>query len=201
MGFVANFTYQDVGGTGAEADGATFILQNDPRGRTAIGGNGGGLGYGSENAGTPIVPGAALQINIYNGHVVGTNFVTNGTTDNYNPTGAVNVASGDPIKVTFSYDPNSTTLTETLLDTTTNATFTTQYTNQNLATILGTGTPYIGFTGAGGGVTSTQTISNFNYQVGTGNTTYTNNIVLTAGTTSSIDVGAKPSFRQSRWAI
>ncbi len=194
VGFVANFTYQDVGGTGAEADGATFILQNDPRGRTALGGNGGGLGYGPDNAGVPIVPGAALQMNIYAGHTIGTNFVTNGTDGNYNPTGAVNLASGDPINVTFSYNPNTTTLTETLLDTTTNATFTTQYTNQNLATILGTGTPLIGFTGGDGGVASTQTISNFNYQIGTGNTTYTNNIVLTAGTTSAIDVGASAQF-------
>src|SRR5207249_2429539 len=43
--FQASLTYQDVGGNGA--DGAALVIQNDPRGLTALGGGGGGLGYSS----------------------------------------------------------------------------------------------------------------------------------------------------------
>jgi hypothetical protein len=38
----AQFTYQTSGG----GDGFAFVMQNDPRGASAIGGAGGDLGYG-----------------------------------------------------------------------------------------------------------------------------------------------------------
>src|SRR5262249_52549480 len=45
--FKAAFTYQDVGVGGA--DGVAFVLQNDPRGTSALGGAGGSLGVGASN--------------------------------------------------------------------------------------------------------------------------------------------------------
>ena len=60
--------------------------------------------------------------------------------------------------------------------------------------LLGGTTGYVGFTGATGGSTSTQTVSNFTFQdfvngsVASGNT-WTNPITATTGTTSGIEVG------------
>ncbi|MGA2498791.1 MAG: autotransporter-associated beta strand repeat-containing protein, partial [Tepidisphaeraceae bacterium] len=148
--FTATFTYTDVGGGGA--DGAAFVLQNS--GLTALGGGGGALGYGG------ITPSAAVELNIYAGNAGYTRYGTNGATGGYAATGAVNVASGDPIKVQVGYD-GSNILTETLTDLTTSATYTTSYTVGSLASQVGANTAYIGFTGASGGVASTTNISNF----------------------------------------
>ena len=103
----------------------------------------------------------------------------------------MNLASGDPINVTVSYDPNTLTLTETLTDSTNANTFTTSYAGINLATILGGNTAYVGFTGstgpAGGSI---QQISNFVYTHLAPDGLYGNNVVLNAGANSTIDVAA-----------
>ena len=64
--------------------------------------------------------------------------------------------------------------------------------NVNLATLLGSNTAYVGFTGADGGLVSTQTVSSFSYSlVGPGSaSTYANGLILTGGTTSTVDVAA-----------
>ena len=155
----ASFVYTptEPGGIGL-ADGVTFILQNE--GLDALGNPvhlGSGLGM------YQIAPSAEVEFNVYNGHTIGTNFETNGAnSQNYNPTGAVNLASQDPILVALSYD--GTTLTEKLTDQTTSATFTTSYTT-NLVSVLGGSTALVGFTGSTGDGISTQTISNFSFQV------------------------------------
>ncbi len=182
-GFTASFNYTPGGSLGA--DGATFILHNDSRGTAALGGGGGALGVSG------ITPSAEWEINIYNGHTIGTNFVTNGGNGNYNGTGAVNIAGGDPINVTLTYDPVQHTISEMLTDPTANTTFTTSYSNINLSTALGAaGTAYIGFTGATGGLSSTQTISNFSYSVVASLPgVYGNGVVVPGNTTATIDVG------------
>ena len=182
-GFTASFTYTPGGSLGA--DGATFILHNDSRGTAALGGGGGALGVSG------ITPSAEWEVNIYNGHTIGTNFVTNGAIGTYNGTGAVSVAGGDPINVTLTYDPVQHTISETLTDPTANTTFTTSYSNINLSTALGAaGTAYIGFTGATGGLSSTQTISNFSYSVvASPPGVYGNGVVIPGNTTATIDVG------------
>jgi hypothetical protein len=156
--FTASFTYQ-AGGDKA-ADGITFAFQN--QGLQALGNAGGSLGYAGITG-----PSAAYQINLYAGHVQGTNFVTNGPGEfggagSYFATSPVNVTSGNPIHVALSYDAKAGTLTETLTDQTTTATHTLTYTNRNLAALLGP-TAYIGFTGASGGATATQTIREFRF--------------------------------------
>ena len=159
--FAASFTYQDVGGGGA--DGFTFCLQDE--GPAAVGLNGGELGYGG------IAPSAAVDFNIYSGGTgkVGYAFSTNGVMtasgppQGYTPTGSVNMASGDPINVGITYDGSQVTLT--LADATVSASFTTNITVGSLQStnILGASTAYVGFTAGTGSAFSTQTVTNFTF--------------------------------------
>ena len=140
-----------------------FILQDDPRGSSALGtnfaGNGGsGLGYDG------ISPSAAVEFNIWHGHVQGTNFATDGSTGNYNSTGSVAFWNGDEIHVLLTY--NGSVLTETLTDLVNGATYSASYT-VNLAQVLGSDIAYVGFSGGTGVYASTQTISNFTFEPGT----------------------------------
>lgn len=161
--FQTSFTYQDVSGG---ADGAAFVLQNDARGTAALGGVGGSLGYGAAN---PITPSVALEFNLYTGNsqLVGYTFLTNGLTaagganGNYRTTSSVNLASGHPINVTAAYAPGVLALTFT--DTSTSATFSTNLNVDDLTSVLGGQTAYVGFTGSDGGIASTQIITNFSF--------------------------------------
>jgi hypothetical protein len=154
--FNASFTYQATspGGIGL-ADGTTFILQNQGLNALGLGNDGSGLGVNG------ISPSAEVELNVYAGHTIGTNFEINGAnSQNYMSTSPVDLASGDPILVNLSY--NGTTLTERLTDTVTSATFSTSY-SVNLASVLGGSTALVGFTGSTGAGTSVQTVSNFSY--------------------------------------
>jgi hypothetical protein len=159
LGFLATWTYQDVGGAGA--DGTAFVLQNSAQGTAALGAGGGDLGYvGISNS-------IAFEFNIYSpnsvGVAIGTNgFGKGGTTATaggpYGPTSPVNIASGDPIGVSLQYLNGVATLT--LTDTVTSVTYTTNY-HVNVPAFVGSNTAYVGFTGAAGAVASSQTVSNF----------------------------------------
>ncbi|HEY1791040.1 MAG TPA: hypothetical protein VGJ73_23025, partial [Verrucomicrobiae bacterium] len=159
--FSAAFTYQ-AGGNRA-ADGASFCIQNDPRGITARGGGGGSLGVNG------ITPSIELEFNLFtgSGQNVGYTVLTNGLTGasgangNYHAPGNINVASGDPINVTINYANGQMALTFT--DTVTSTSFNTNLTVGDLTQFLGTNTAWVGFTGADGGSTSVQTISNFSF--------------------------------------
>ena len=101
--FNATFTYQAAAGSTATlADGAAIVLQNSPAGTAALGNGGGALGFDTTT------PSAAIALNIYNGHTVGTNAAVNGVTlggaTNYVATGNVNLLSLDPIQVSLNYD-------------------------------------------------------------------------------------------------
>jgi hypothetical protein len=154
--FTASFTYQATG----TADGATFMIENSPAGTNALGAGGGGLGYAT------ISNSVALEINLYNfvGIAVETNGITygNGGGVVYSGTGPVNVSVGDPINFVLSYANGS--LSVTLTDTSTSATYTTNYTYGPLTPFLGgTDLGYIGFSGGCGSLTSVQQISNFQF--------------------------------------
>jgi hypothetical protein len=154
--FAASFVYQCTNTAGA--DGATFVIHNDTRGTTAVGAAGGSLGYAG------ITPSVALAINIYNPNTVGISFRQNGTlpaggAGAYAPVTPVNLI-GNPIKVDALYDGSVLKLTFT--DLTTLNVFNTNYT-VNIPSIVGSSTAYVGFTGADGGIASTQTISNFTF--------------------------------------
>lgn len=151
--FTATWTYQDVGGGGA--DGTVFVLQNDPRGTSALGGGGGGLGYSG------ITPSVGLEFNVYTPNTPGIAFRANGVTGTpYAPTTPLNVASGDPIGVTVHYD--GTTASLTLTDAVTHTSFRTNFVVDIPGTV-GTNVAFVGFTGASGGVASYQQVSNFSF--------------------------------------
>jgi hypothetical protein len=151
--FTASYTFQDIGGAGA--DGAVFVLQNSPMGPTALGGAGGSLGFSG------ITPSAGLEMDVYAGSTPGIAFQVNGTTGGpYSSTAPVSLPSGHPINCIVAYD--GTTATLAMVDTVAGTSFTTNYT-ANLPSLLGQNTAYVGFTGASGGVASFIQISNFTF--------------------------------------
>ncbi len=156
--FTATWTYQDIGGGGA--DGTVFVLQNDPRGPQALGGGGGSLGYSG------IFPSLALEMNVYGPNSPGIVLDTDGTAGPapYWTTAPVNVAGGDPIAVRLQYD--GATLSLTLTDTANNASFSTNWVEDVPTAVGGTNMAYVGFTGASGGVASHQVVSNFSFTSG-----------------------------------
>jgi len=156
--FEASWTYQDVGGGGA--DGTCFVIQNAAAGTSALGGGGGSLGVSG------LSPSAELEFNIYAGNSVGGvgyAFATNGTTAIVSDPYPLNIASGDPIYVLLTYRNGIANLT--LMETNGiggNNTYSTSLTI-NLPAVVSGATAYVGFTGATGGTGSDQTVSDFNF--------------------------------------
>jgi hypothetical protein len=162
--FLASFTYKDV--TGGGANGLAFILQNSPVGASALGGQGGGLGYWDVSP-NQISPSAALEFNIYTGVPGGRGIAlaTNGLTADhggapYASTAPVDLASGHPIDVTLRYAGGALSLT--LTDAVASVSFSTNF-SLNLPAIVGASTAYVGFSGATGGAVSQQEVSNFGF--------------------------------------
>jgi len=161
-GFQASFTYQDVSTGGA--DGTAFVIQNDARGTTALGGGGGGLAY------LDILDSVALMLDIYSGAPGGPSGVlvaTNGMGDGagysssiYQSTAPVNLDGGNPIAINLRYTGNHLQISMT--DTMTSASFKTNV-SINIPAFVGTNTAWVGLTGSEGGVLSHQTVSNFSY--------------------------------------
>ncbi len=166
--FTTTFVIKDQAVNAGGADSLSFVLQNDPRGPSALGGGGGQGGYfGIQNS-------IAVKFDLWtnNTHVPTTGLFRNGespSTSDQSPAGSEDVTvtggltflSGDPIQVTLTY--NGTTLTESLLDTVTGATFTQDYL-VNLAQILGGTSAYAGFTGGTGGASSVQDVLSWTYR-------------------------------------
>jgi hypothetical protein len=149
----ASYIYNSHGGG---ADGAAFILQTTNP--AALGGGGGELGYGGI-AGKSL----AYEFNLYGGNPPGAFLATNGFTGPYpyQPTDPVDATSTNDILVNLSF--SSGVLTVTLNEPATSATFTTNYNVGPLESLLGGNLAYIGFSGATGGVNSTQTVRNFQF--------------------------------------
>jgi autotransporter-associated beta strand protein len=180
-GFTTSFVYT-VGGNRA-ADGITFTVQNSSP--NALGGGGGQLGYqGIPNS-------AAVEFNIYTGQnppqPVGTNYAV-GTTGQYISSAPVNLASGNPIAITLTYDPTAQTMSETLLDLVTKATYSNVFTSVDLQSALGGSTGFVGFTGATGGAFALQTVNNFSFNNREQGVSVPNNITVPAGASVGLDV-------------
>ncbi len=155
--FNASFTYTLTSGAGG-ADGITFCLQNDSRGATAVGGAGGSLGYSG------ITPSVALAFNIYDPNTRGIRLLENGGLPAAGAGAYFSIApvliggSTDPIQVNLHYSGGA--MTASFTDTVSSATFT-YTTNVDIPTVVGDASAFVGFTGADGGVTSTQVITDF----------------------------------------
>lgn len=160
--FTTNFSFQL---SDAQADGFTFVIQN--AGLTALGSNGGGLGYGGATAGAGIGQSVAIKFDFYNNAGEGTDstgLFTNGAYPtvpfiDLTPSG-IQLSSGDSIQAQLTY--NGTVLTLTLNDVVVNKTFTQQFT-VNIPQIVGGNTAYVGFTGGAGGLSSSQKILSWTY--------------------------------------
>ncbi len=166
--FQASFVYEVPSGPSGSADGATFCIQNDPRGAEAIGGAGGSLGVSTGDVpnttiGGSITPSVEFEFNIYSGNTAGGVGVAFDTDGNIGPNvvpGNVIINSGDPITTVINYANGVASVT--LTDPATGATFTTA-TNMNIPAVLGTNLAFVGFTASDGGAKSTQTVSDFQF--------------------------------------
>ncbi len=166
--FKASWVYQVPAGA---ADGVCFVLHNDPRGTAALGGAGGSLGVSG------ITPSAELEFNIYNGVPAnlnatrGISYATNGNLTPYDLASAsimnaMVTGTRPPVSVNVQYLQGILSLSMT--DAVDNISYTTNMNVGDLQTVVNfpnppTNTAFVGFTAADGGVTSTQTISNFVY--------------------------------------
>jgi hypothetical protein len=161
--FTTSFVLKDQATFGGGADSMSFVLQNDPNGPKALGGGGGAGGYQG------IANSIAVKFDLWTAgtHAPTTGLFVNGqspasdNTQDVAVTGGISFLSGDPIKVTLTY--NGTTLTEALLDTVTGKTFTYDWL-VNIPQILGGNTAYAGFTGGTGGAAAIQDIQSWTYQ-------------------------------------
>lgn len=151
------------------ADGLMLVIQNDPNGLMALGCGGGGLGYGADSptgmCGTKITKSVGVKFDTFKGNDCEvSNNATGLFADGDSPTcpqpGSDDVqvdltGSGidlhndrNPMQATLTYD--GTTLTETITNLATMASFTTTYT-VNIAGHVGATTAWVGFTTGTGG--------------------------------------------------
>lgn len=190
--FINDFNFQL---TNPGADGFTMLIQND--GLTAMGAGGGSLGFGAGNR-PGIVKGVAVKFDIYNNAGEGynsTGLYTGGqqpTTPALNMT-TVRLSSGDIFNAHAVYD--GTTLTVTITDTVTGASYIRAYTIDIPGT-LGSSTGYIGFSAGTGGKTATADILTWSY------TTTTTTVAQKPLVYPTITLPAKtsgPAFRVFGW--
>jgi hypothetical protein len=151
--FTTDFTFQIPSST---ADGFTFAIQNSPSGLSAVGGSGSLLGYGN------IKDSIAVKFDLHSNAGEGsdsTGVYINGAAPTVPAvdmtTSGVNLHSGDILHAHITYD--GTTLTLTLTDTVTSASFTTSAA-VNIPSIVGNSSAYVGFTGGTGGSTAVQNV-------------------------------------------
>ena len=169
--------------TNANANGMTFCIQNQPAassdksiyfvsgGPFTVGYTQGGLGYSGAVVGTPgsgvnagILSSVAVKFDLYDGTGNTTGMYTNGADVSAGGTdmtsSGVNLHSGNPLNVTLAY--NGTTLTMTITDTKTKASFSKGW-SINIPATVGGNTAYVGFTASTGGMFANQKVTNWTY--------------------------------------
>jgi len=165
--FTTDFSFQITPAATNTADGFTFTMQGNNA--SSIGYTGGGLGYGPDSTtGTPgIASSVAVKFDLYSNAGEGvdsTGLYLNGASPTVPAvdmtSSGVNLHSGDVFHVHMSYD--GTTLTMTITDTVTNATFT-QGWAVDIPSTVGGNVAYVGFTGGTGGLTAVQQVLNWTF--------------------------------------
>ena len=84
------------------------------------------------------------ELNIYSSSGIGIIYHTDGAVFGDQPTGAVNLSSGDPIHFTIQYAPGGA-VQEILVDTLTQASYATNYNIGDITALLGSSLGYVGF--------------------------------------------------------
>jgi len=160
--FTTDFTFKITPAGGGTGDGFTFAIQN--AGASAVGQIGSGLGYQSIGASV------AVKFDLYNNSGEGTDstgFYVDGATPTIPSTdmtaSGVNLHNSDTLHAHVTYD--GTTLTLTLTDTVTGATFTTSKAI-NIPATVGGNLAYVGFTAGTGGATAVQQIAAWTFSSG-----------------------------------
>src|SRR5882724_6720313 len=166
--FTNDFSFQFTGGTAPTGDGFMFVIQNSAT--TALGPAGGGLGYGPDNPSrtdpTSILKSVGIKFDLYSNNGEGVNstgLYLNGaspTTPAVTIPTPVNLHTTDTFNVHMVYD--GTTLTMTITDSVTAASFTTSWT-VNIPGALGSSFGYMGFTGGTGGATVIADVISWTY--------------------------------------
>jgi hypothetical protein len=174
--------------TNAYANGMTFCIQNQPPtssdtsifyvsgGPFTVGYSQGGLGYSGAVVGTPgsgvnagILSSVAVKFDLYDGTGNTTGMYTNGADVSVGgidmTSSGVSLHSGNPLNVTLAY--NGTTLTMTITDTKTKASFSKGWTI-NIPATVGGNTAYVGFTASTGGMFANQKVLSWTYLAGSG---------------------------------
>jgi Legume lectin domain/Chitobiase/beta-hexosaminidase C-terminal domain len=175
--FTTHFTLQLLNPTG---NGMTFTIQNQTPasadtssqfvsgGPTAIASDT-GLGYSGSTGATGgqiagLTSSVAVKFGLFGGTGDETALLTNGvdpSTVNVDMSSSgLLLHSGNPLAVTMVYD--GTTLTMTITDTKTSASFTKSWTI-NIPATVGGNTAYVGFTGSTGGATAQQSVIAWTY--------------------------------------
>ncbi len=154
--FSAAFTYRATNAnTFGTNPGAAFVLEDDPRGATAVGNSVNAYGFSgiTKSVGVTFDLGSNATGLFTNGNVTG-------GAANVSP---VSLVSGDPINVQLTY--SGSTLTESLLDTVTSASFTTtDLVLTSIPTTVGNSTAYVGFTAGSSDIgTADEFFSNFQF--------------------------------------
>ncbi len=164
--FISDFTFQ-VSGVLPVADGFTFTLQND--GVRALGQNGGGLGYGSQDQNQPpaMPHSIAIKFDLWSNNGEGndsTGFYVNGVSPTVPAVdmtrSGLNLSSGDTMRAHIVYD--GTTLFLTITDPVALTSFTTNF-PIDIPKAIGSNTAIAGFTGATGYYAASQKILTWNF--------------------------------------
>jgi hypothetical protein len=165
--FTASFIYtcdgNDENPQYVQGDGFDFVIQNDPRGTLALGGDGGSKGYlaGTSPVAAAIAPSAAIGCEIYGTQTISyLSGGTNRTTQNLSAAGNLTALNGsDPIVAHVSYSGGVMSMFLTEPSTEHFAYFTAS--NVNLAATVGGSTALIGLSGGTGNANAVQFVKNF----------------------------------------
>jgi hypothetical protein len=181
--FTTDFTLHLNAGGNRNGDGMTFVIQNEPPassdgsilyvsgGPNALANGGPGFGYsGSTGTGGQVaglLTSVAVKFDQTDGSGDTTGLYTNGADLTQNSvdmtSSGLGLASGNPLEVKLVYD--GTTLTLTITDTHTKASFTDSW-KIDIPTTVGGNTAYVGFTAGTGYATALQEVQSWTYSSG-----------------------------------
>ncbi len=203
--------------TGLGADGMALVIHNDPRGASALGGDGSTMGYGNQTSFTPIANSLVLEIDTYD---AGTpwfdpnanhfSLQTNGTGDN-NAFHSLSIGTASPLedlnngqvyKLTVRYTPG---LLQVFFNGSGTPLISVNYNFATGGTWLGGGTvgglnlingtdAYVGFTAACGGLSQSHDVYNWLWLgAATPPTAFCTAGTSSIGCTPAISANAQPS--------